>query len=73
MPSRDMQSIDPNQPASPSRPDAPYALLGWLTLSLPIVVLVGWLGYQKYRVTARQRRIRKLERIWQLSPTEKRR
>jgi hypothetical protein len=72
MQSRQTHSVPSAQALPAATPQTPYALLGWITLGLPVLILLSWMGYRKYQAVARQRRIRKLERMWQMSASEKR-
>jgi hypothetical protein len=42
-----------------------------LTIAFPVFVICAIVGYQKYRVTALQRRIKRLNQIWQLDALKK--
>ncbi len=46
-------------------------IAGYLVLSIPIVLFLSIIGYKKYRIVARRRRIEKLERLWHIDIDEK--
>jgi hypothetical protein len=48
-----------------------YNIAGYFILSIPIVLLISIIGYKKYRIVARRRRIQKLERLWHIDIDEK--
>ncbi|MFH7024020.1 MAG: hypothetical protein ACHBN1_01075 [Heteroscytonema crispum UTEX LB 1556] len=46
-------------------------LVGYLIISLPLIVLLAITGYRKYQAQILRRRITKLEKLWLLNIPEK--
>ncbi len=69
------QSLPPNPTHdlnSQRRPDIQSSnLLGYLIVLVPIFVLFSILGYKRYKVNRRRRRIEMLERIWKVDANRK--
>jgi hypothetical protein len=70
-PTQPQQSIAVPQPQSPPQ-SIDTTLAASLIVALPIVLALSVIGYRKYRSVQRQRQIRLLEKIWQLSHERRR-
>lgn len=73
-----MQQLTQPQPAiAVPQPQAPSqsintTLVASVIVTIPIVLALSVIGYRKYRSVQRQRRIRLLEKMWQLSHERRR-
>ena len=57
-------------PTQPSDVAATNALIGSLAIALPVVVICAIAAYRKHQSTLMQRRVQRLNRIWQLDSSK---
>ena len=60
-----------HNPTQQSDIAATNAIIGSLAIALPVVVLCAIAGYRKHQSMLMQRRVQRLNRIWQLDSSKK--
>lgn len=58
------------QPSTVAPTHTELMVSGMIVITVPVLLVLGVLGRKRYRQVMLQRRICKLERLWQLSMTE---
>lgn len=69
--SHTQKSIATTPTGSSAQADTNHTVMASLIIVLPLLVVFAVLGHRKYRTVRRQQRIKRLEKIWQLSHEEK--
>lgn len=69
--SHTQKSIATTPAGSSAQADMNHTLMTSLIIVLPLLLVLGVVGHRKFRTVRRQQRIKRLERIWQLSHKEK--
>ena len=65
-------SQPPSQPVNPSvqvnshnqHGVSAHQITGYFVVAIPVIMLLSIIGYKKYRITVRRRRLAMLERLW---------
>lgn len=67
------QSVNPSVQVNSYTPTgvSAHQITGYFVVAIPIIMLLSIIGYKKYRITARRRRIAMLERLWLIDINKK--